>query len=54
LTDLGRERLDKAWPYWAVAHAGFDAAFGSHKDLELRALMRAVTTTELVVETTET
>lgn len=53
LTGLGRERLGKAWPYWAAAQAGFDAAFGSHQDSELRALMRAVSATELVVETTE-
>ncbi|MDQ0393405.1 MarR family winged helix-turn-helix transcriptional regulator [Labrys monachus] len=53
LTDLGRERLDAARPYWAAAQAGFDAAFGSHQGSELRALMRAVTSTDLVVETTE-
>jgi DNA-binding MarR family transcriptional regulator len=53
LTDVGLERLDKAWPYWAVAQAGFDAAFGSREDSELRALMRAVTSTELVVPSTE-
>ncbi|MFG1461612.1 MarR family winged helix-turn-helix transcriptional regulator [Xanthobacter sp. DSM 24535] len=53
LTDLGRERLDKARPNWLAAQAGFNAAFGSHQDSDLRALMRAVTSTELVVETTE-
>ncbi|MCW0233890.1 MAG: MarR family transcriptional regulator [Ferrovibrio sp.] len=53
LTDLGRERLDKAWAYWAMAQTGFDTAFGSNQDSELRTLMRAVTKTELVVEVTE-
>jgi hypothetical protein len=49
LTDVGLERLHKAWTYWAEAQAGFDAAFGSRQDSELRRLMRAVTSTELVV-----
>lgn len=53
LTDTGVRRLDRARAYWTAAQAGFDAAFGSHQDSELRALMRAVTTTELVIETTE-
>jgi DNA-binding MarR family transcriptional regulator len=53
LTVVGLERLNKAWTYWAEAQAGFDAAFGSHQDSELRALMRAVTATELVVASTE-
>jgi DNA-binding MarR family transcriptional regulator len=53
LTDVGLERLHDAWKYWAEAQAGFDAAFGSHQDLELRTLMRVVTSTELVVAATE-
>jgi DNA-binding MarR family transcriptional regulator len=53
LTDVGLERLNKAWTYWAEAQAGFDAAFGSQRDSELGALMRAVTSTELVVAPTE-
>ena len=53
LTDLGLERLNVAWPYWEKAQSGFDAAFGSRQDSELRALMRAVTTTELVVASPE-
>jgi len=53
LTDVGLERLHDAWRYWAEAQAGFDAAFGSRQDLELRTLMRAVTSTELEVAATE-
>jgi len=47
LTDAGQKRLRKAWRYWSEAQAGFDAAFGSRQDMELRTLMRAVTSTEL-------
>jgi len=47
LTEAGQKRLRKAWRYWSEAQAGFDAAFGSRQDLELRTLMRAVTSTEL-------
>jgi DNA-binding MarR family transcriptional regulator len=53
LTDVGQRRLSEAWAYWANAQAGFDAAFGRSKDKKLRALMRAVTSTELVVAATE-
>ena len=53
LTKVGLKRLSEAWIYWAKAQAGFDAAFGSAKDLKLRALMRAVTSTELVVAATK-
>ena len=53
LTDVGLKRLREAWTYWAKAQAGFDAAFGSAKDLKLRTLMRAVTSTELVVAATK-
>ena len=53
LTDVGLQRLNEAWKYWAEAQAGFDAAFGSRQDSELRTLMRAVTSTELVVAPTE-
>lgn len=48
LTNVGLRRLEVAWTYWAKAQARFDAAFGSAKDLKLRALMRDVTSTELV------
>ncbi|WP_026607990.1 MarR family winged helix-turn-helix transcriptional regulator [Methylocapsa acidiphila] len=50
LTDIGLERLNEAWKYWAAAQAGFDAAFGSRQDSELRTLMRTVASTELVAE----
>jgi DNA-binding MarR family transcriptional regulator len=53
LTDFGLERLLDASKYWAEAQAGFDAAFGSHQDSELRTLMRAITLTELVVAAIE-
>jgi DNA-binding MarR family transcriptional regulator len=53
LTDVGLERLDEAWTYWAKAQAGFDTAFGRRQDSQLRTLMRAVTSTELVVAATE-
>jgi DNA-binding MarR family transcriptional regulator len=53
LTDVGLERLLHAWKYWAEAQAGFDAAFGSRQDSELRTLMRAITSTELVVAAIE-
>jgi DNA-binding MarR family transcriptional regulator len=53
LTDVGLERLHKAWTYWAEAQAGFDAAFGRRQDSQLRTLMRAVTSTELVVAAIE-
>jgi DNA-binding MarR family transcriptional regulator len=53
LTDVGLKRLREAWTYWAKAQAGFDAAFGSAKDSKLRALMRAVTSTDLVVAATK-
>ena len=51
LTDSGQKRLRKAWRYWSEAQAGFDAAFGSREDAELRTLMRAVTSTELTAAT---
>jgi DNA-binding MarR family transcriptional regulator len=53
LTDVGLERLNEAWAHWAKAQAGFDAAFGSRQDSELRTLMRAVTTTDLLVAAAE-
>jgi DNA-binding MarR family transcriptional regulator len=53
LTDVGLERLQEAWKYWAEAQAGFDVAFGSREGSELRTLMRVVASTELVVATTE-
>jgi DNA-binding MarR family transcriptional regulator len=53
LTEVGLDRLNAAWTYWAKAQAGFDAAFGSCQDSDLRALMRTVTSTELAVAPTE-
>ena len=53
LADVGLERLNEAWAHWAKAQAGFDAAFGAREDLDLRALMRVVTSTDLVVEAAE-
>ncbi len=49
LTELGLVRFNEAKKYWAKAQAGFEAAFGSRQDLELRTLMRAVTSTKLPV-----
>jgi DNA-binding MarR family transcriptional regulator len=48
LTNAGEKRLSEARICWAKAQAGFDVAFGSGKDLKLRTLMRAVTSTDLV------
>ena len=53
LTGVGLRRLSEARTYWAQAQAGFDAAFGSAQGSKLRTLMRAVTSTELVVAATE-
>jgi DNA-binding MarR family transcriptional regulator len=53
LTEVGLDRLKEAWTYWAEAQAGFDAAFGSRQDSDLRVRMRAVTSTDLVVASTE-
>jgi DNA-binding MarR family transcriptional regulator len=53
LTEVGLDRLKEAWTYWAKAQAGFDAAFGSRQDSDLRVRMRAVTSTDLVVASTE-
>lgn len=53
LTSAGEERLREARICWAKAQAQFDAAFGSGKDLKLRALMRAVTSTDLVAATSK-
>ncbi len=54
LTDAGQKRFRKAWRYWSRAQAGFDAAFGSRQDMELRRLMRAITSTELTAGTRKT
>lgn len=48
LTNRGLKRLMEAWGFWKEAQAAFDGAFGKRKDAKLRALMRAVTSTELV------
>jgi DNA-binding MarR family transcriptional regulator len=49
LTHVGLKPLREARIYWAKAQAEFGAAFGNQQDSDLRALMRAVTSTELVV-----
>jgi DNA-binding MarR family transcriptional regulator len=47
LTDAGLARLRQARKRWAEAQAGFAAAFGSKRSLELRTLLHAVTTSDL-------
>lgn len=47
LTDAGIARLRAASARWEAAQDGFEAAFGRRRARELRALMRAVTATEL-------
>ncbi|MGE0744090.1 MAG: MarR family winged helix-turn-helix transcriptional regulator [Rhodospirillales bacterium] len=46
LTDAGIARLRSAAVRWKAAQEGFESAFGRRRARELRALMRAVTTTE--------
>ncbi len=48
LTNAGKARLRAAAKDWAVAQAGFEAAFG-RRATELRTLLRAVATIELPV-----
>jgi DNA-binding MarR family transcriptional regulator len=47
LTELGRERYEAGAKRWAAAQRQFDAAFGDRRASELRAILRAVTETNL-------
>jgi DNA-binding MarR family transcriptional regulator len=46
LTDIGVERLRAAAECWSKAQARFNDAFGSGRAVDLRALMRAVVSTD--------
>jgi len=48
LTETGVERLRAAVGGWAKAQAGFEAAFGEQRSSELRALLHAVSASDLV------
>src|SRR5215510_5243318 len=47
VTKRGEKRLDAAFKGWTQAQAQFESAFGSGRTSELRALLRAITATEL-------
>jgi DNA-binding MarR family transcriptional regulator len=47
LTDTGAERLRTAVEGWVKAQAGFEAVFGEQRSSELRALLHAVSASEL-------
>jgi DNA-binding MarR family transcriptional regulator len=47
LTELGRERYEAGAKRWAAAQRQFDAAFGDKRASELRAILHAVTETNL-------
>ena len=47
LTDPGIERLRTAVEGWVKAQAGFEAVFGEQRSSELRALLHAVSASEL-------
>ena len=47
LTDTGAERLRTAVESWVQAQSGFDAVFGEQRSSELRALLHAVSASEL-------
>jgi DNA-binding MarR family transcriptional regulator len=47
LTERGRERYEAGAKRWAAAQRQFDAAFGDRRASELRAILRAVTETNL-------
>lgn len=47
LTELGRERYEAGAKRWAAAQRQFDVAFGDRRASELRAILRAVTKTNL-------
>jgi len=50
LTRRGEKRLVAAAKGWAQAQAGFESAFGNRRASDLRALLHAVTATELGLE----
>jgi len=54
LTDAGTERLRTAVEGWVKAQAGFEAAFGKQRSTELRAMLHAVSASELEHATAET
>ena len=47
LTDAGAERLRAAVKGWVDAQAGFEAVFGEERSSELRALLHAVSASDL-------
>lgn len=47
LTEAGLERLKLAYKNWQEAQAQFEAAFGCDRTADLRAILHAVTTTDL-------
>lgn len=47
LTELGRQRYEVGAKRWAAAQKQFDAAFGDRRASELRAILRAITQTNL-------
>lgn len=47
LSALGRERYEAGVKLWAAAQRQFDAAFGNQRAAQLRAILRAVTETDL-------
>ena len=47
LTDTGAERLRTGVEGWVKAQAGFEAVFGEQRSSELRALLHAVSASEL-------
>jgi len=53
LTDAGTERLRTAVEGWVKAQAGFEAAFGKQRSTELRAMLHAVSASELEHATAE-
>ena len=54
LTDAGTERLRTAVEGWVKAQAGFEVAFGKQRSTELRAMLHAVSASELEHATAET
>ena len=53
LTAAGRARLRAGAKCWVQAQAGFEAAFGDKRARELRALLQAVTASELAAVSIE-
>jgi DNA-binding MarR family transcriptional regulator len=50
LTASGVERVKAGIKLWAAAQAGFEAAFGSRRSADLRALLRSLVATNLDAE----